>query len=165
MERNHCVFSFLMPYAESEVDDSEPVLYEQTPVGVAMALSLTSTGGSTLYMETSLVEEGEAIGCLYLMGQVGEETNESANIAYIVARQILLQKQPENTFFANSMLRLDLPRCNGISAGCTMTTSLLSLAIKKPVRKNLAMTGTVTPSGKVLGIGSVSQQTRIQYCV
>ncbi|CAA7015891.1 unnamed protein product [Microthlaspi erraticum] len=155
MERNHCVFSFLLP----EVDEREPVLYEQTPVGVAMALSLTSTGGSTLYMETSLVEEGEAIGCLYLMGEVGEETNESANVAYIVAKKILLKKQPENTFFANSMLRLDLPRCNGRSAGCTMTTSLLSLAIKKPVRKNLAMTGTVTPSGKVLGIGGVKEKT------
>ncbi|XP_024015293.1 lon protease homolog 1, mitochondrial-like [Eutrema salsugineum] len=140
--------------------ESGPVaMDEYTRVGVAMALSLTSTGGSTLYMETRVIKEAEAIGYLYVTGYVGEETIESADIAYTVAKQILLQTQPKNNFFANSILCLDLPRGKGTSAGCTITTSLLSLAMNKPVRKNLSMTGTITPTGRLLRIGSVKEKT------
>ncbi|XP_010464125.1 PREDICTED: lon protease homolog 1, mitochondrial-like isoform X2 [Camelina sativa] len=133
--------------------------YWQTPIGVAMALSWTSRGGLTSYMETSFVEQGEAIGCLYVMGQVGEETHSTACTAYKVAHQILLKKQPENNFFANSMLCLHLPRVNDASTVCTMITSLLSLAMKKAVRRDLAMSGKVTLTGNILGIGRVKEKT------
>ncbi|XP_027363657.1 lon protease homolog 1, mitochondrial isoform X1 [Abrus precatorius] len=138
-------------------------IYDLTPVGVVMGLAWTSMGGSTLYIETTLVEEGEGKGTLHLTGQLGDVMKESAQIAHTVARSILLEREPENHFFANSKLHLHVPAGatpkDGPSAGCTMTTSLLSLAMKKPVKKDLAMTGEVTLTGKILPIGGVKEKT------
>ncbi|KAJ1425518.1 Ribosomal protein S5 domain 2-type fold, subgroup [Sesbania bispinosa] len=138
-------------------------IYDQTPVGVVMGLAWTAMGGSTLYIETTLVEEGEGKGTLQLTGQLGDVMKESAQIAHTVARAILVEKEPENPFFANSKVHLHVPAGatpkDGPSAGCTMTTSLLSLAMKKPVKKDLAMTGEVTLTGKILPIGGVKEKT------
>ncbi|XP_028548645.1 lon protease homolog, mitochondrial isoform X7 [Dendrobium catenatum] len=138
-------------------------IYDQTPIGVVMGLAWTALGGSTLYIETTLVEQGEAKGVLHITGQLGDVMKESAQIAHTVARAILLEKVPENPFFANSKLHLHVPAGatpkDGPSAGCTMITSLLSLAIKKQVRKDLAMTGEVTLTGRILPIGGVKEKT------
>jgi len=134
-------------------------IYEQTPVGVVMGLAWTAMGGSTLYIETTRVEEGEGKGALVLTGQLGDVMKESAQIAQTVGRAILLEKEPDNQFFANSKLHLHVPAGatpkDGPSAGCTMITSMLSLAMGKPVKKDLAMTGEVTLTGRILPIGGV----------
>ena len=135
-------------------------IYDQTPVGVVMGLAWTSMGGSTLYIETTEIEKGEGKGALNLTGQLGDVMKESAQIALTVARAVLLEKEPENIFFANSKLHLHVPAGatpkDGPSAGCTMITSLLSLAMNRPVIKDLAMTGEVTLTRKILPIGGVS---------
>ncbi|KAK4337807.1 hypothetical protein RND71_042294 [Anisodus tanguticus] len=137
-------------------------IYDQTPVGVVMGLAWTSMGGSTLYIETSLVEQGDGKGALNVTGQLGDVMKESAQIAHTVARIILQDKEPDNQFFANSKLHLHVPAGatpkDGPSAGCTMITALLSLAMKKPVKKDLAMTGEVTLTGKILPIGGVKEK-------
>ena len=134
-------------------------IYDRTPVGVVMGLAWTAMGGSTLYIETTQIEQGEGKGALNLTGQLGDVMKESAQIAHIVARSILLEKEPDNPYFANSKLHLHVPAGatpkDGPSAGCTMITSLLSLSMKKPVKKDLAMTGEVTLTGKILPIGGV----------
>lgn len=134
-------------------------IYEQTPVGVVMGLAWTAMGGSTLYIETSHVEQGEGKGSLNITGQLGDVMKESAQIAHTVARAILLEKDPENQFFANTKIHLHVPAGatpkDGPSAGCTMITSMLSLAMNKPVKKDLAMTGEVTLTRKILPIGGV----------
>ncbi|KAI3448497.1 hypothetical protein Pfo_005162 [Paulownia fortunei] len=138
-------------------------IYDQTPVGVVMGLAWTAMGGSTLYIETSQVEQGEGKGGLNLTGQLGDVMKESAQIACTVARAILLEKDPESPFFANSKIHLHVPAGatpkDGPSAGCTMITSLLSLAMNKPVKKDLAMTGEVTLTRKILPIGGVKEKT------
>ncbi|RWR94285.1 lon protease, mitochondrial-like protein isoform X2 [Cinnamomum micranthum f. kanehirae] len=138
-------------------------IYDQTPVGVVMGLAWTAMGGSTLYIETTLVEQGDGKGALQLTGQLGDVMKESAQIAHTVARAILLEKEPDNPFFANTKLHLHVPAGatpkDGPSAGCTMITSLLSLAMKQPVRKDLAMTGEVTLTGRILPIGGVKEKT------
>ncbi|XP_042517635.1 lon protease homolog 1, mitochondrial-like [Macadamia integrifolia] len=138
-------------------------IYDQTPVGVVMGLAWTAMGGSTLYIETTLVEQGEGKGALHLTGQLGDVMKESAQIAHTVARAILLEREPNNPFFANSKLHLHVPAGatpkDGPSAGCTMITSMLSLAMKKPVKKDLAMTGEVTLTGRILPIGGVKEKT------
>lgn len=120
-------------------------------------------GGSTLYIETTQVEQGEGKGALHVTGQLGDVMKESAQIAHTVARAILLEKEPDNQFFTNSKLHLHVPAGatpkDGPSAGCTMITSMLSLAMKKPVKKDLAMTGEVTLTGRILPIGGVCIET------
>ncbi|KAJ0979859.1 hypothetical protein J5N97_015333 [Dioscorea zingiberensis] len=138
-------------------------IYDHTPLGVVMGLAWTAMGGSTLYIETSQVEQGEGKGALHVTGQLGDVMKESAQIAHTVSRAILLEKEPENPFFANSKLHLHVPAGatpkDGPSAGCTMITSMLSLALKKPVKKDLAMTGEVTLTGRILPIGGVKEKT------
>ncbi|KAK9692162.1 hypothetical protein RND81_09G245000 [Saponaria officinalis] len=138
-------------------------IYDQTPVGVVMGLAWTAMGGSTLYIETTQIEEGEGKGGLNLTGQLGDVMKESAQIALTVSRGILLKKEPENNFFANTKVHLHVPAGatpkDGPSAGCTMITSMLSLATKKSVKKDLAMTGEVTLTGKILPIGGVKEKT------
>ncbi|TXG65250.1 hypothetical protein EZV62_006525 [Acer yangbiense] len=136
-------------------------LYDQTPVGVVMGLAWTAMGCSTLYIETTQGEQ-EGKGALHVTGQLGDVMKESAQIAHTVARAILLEKDPQNTFFANSKLHLHIPAGatpkDGPSAGCTMVvTSLLSLAMKKFVKKDLAMTGEITLTGRILPIGGDNQ--------
>ncbi|KAD6795492.1 hypothetical protein E3N88_06388 [Mikania micrantha] len=138
-------------------------MYDQTPLGVVMGLAWTAMGGSTLYIETTQVEQGEGKGALHLTGQLGDVMKESAQIAHTVARAILAAKDHENPFFANSKVHLHVPAGatpkDGPSAGCTMITSLLSLAMNKHVKKDLAMTGEVTLTGRVLPIGGVKEKT------
>ncbi|KAL0696766.1 hypothetical protein Bca4012_063946 [Brassica carinata] len=152
--------SNLADYLGKPVFEGEK-LYEQTPVGVVMGLAWTAMGGSTLYIETTFVEEGK--GGLHITGHLGRVMKESAEIAHTVARRIMFDKDPKNLFFANSKLHLHVPEGatpkDGPSAGCTMITSLLSLAMKKPVRKDLAMTGEVTLTGRILPIGGLKEKT------
>lgn len=137
-------------------------IYDQTPVGVVMGLAWTAMGGSTLYIETTKVEEGEGKGALVLTGQLGDVMKESAQIAHTVSRAILQDKEPDNQFFANSKVHLHVPAGatpkDGPSAGCTMITSMLSLAMGKPAKKDLAMTGEVTLTGRILPIGGVKEK-------
>ncbi|PQM33558.1 lon protease homolog 1 mitochondrial isoform X2 [Prunus yedoensis var. nudiflora] len=139
-------------------------IYDQTPIGVVMGLAWTAMGGSTLYIETTQIEEAEGKGALHVTGQLGDVMKESAQIAHTVARAILLDKDPDNhTFFSNSKLHLHVPAGatpkDGPSAGCTMITSMLSVAMKKPIKRDLAMTGEVTLTGRILPIGGVKEKT------
>ncbi|CAM8945961.1 unnamed protein product [Rhodiola kirilowii] len=138
-------------------------IYDQTPIGVVMGLAWTAMGGSTLYIETTSVEQGDGKGALNITGQLGDVMKESAQIAHTVSRAILLEKDPSNTYFANTKLHLHVPAGatpkDGPSAGCTMITSMLSLAMNKPVKKDLAMTGEVTLTRKILPIGGVKEKT------
>ncbi|KAJ9538102.1 hypothetical protein OSB04_030835 [Centaurea solstitialis] len=152
----------LMDYVGKPVFHAER-MYDQTPLGVVMGLAWTAMGGSTLYIETTQIEQGEGKGALSLTGQLGDVMKESAQIAHTVARAILGVKDNGNPFFANSKLHLHVPAGatpkDGPSAGCTMITSMLSIAMNKPVKKDLAMTGEVTLTGRVLPIGGVKEKT------
>lgn len=83
-------------------------------------------------------------------GQLGDVMKESAAIAHTFARSFALseQKSPAvklDKFFADTAIHMHVPTGGmpkeGPSAGCAIVTSLLSLALDKPVRPDLAMTG------------------------
>ncbi|XP_061593408.1 lon protease homolog, mitochondrial [Cololabis saira] len=143
-------------------------MYDVTPPGVVMGLAWTAMGGSTLFMETSLrrpvgAKEAKGEGSLEVTGQLGDVMKESAKIAYTFARAFLMSQQPENSFLVNSHLHLHVPEGatpkDGPSAGCTIVTALLSLATDRPARQNLAMTGEVSLTGKILPVGGIKEKT------
>jgi len=101
-------------------------------------------------------------GSLHVTGQLGDVMRESSQIAYTVAKGVLRRKAPGNRFFQANALHMHVPEGatpkDGPSAGVTMVTSLLSLALGKQVRKDLAMTGEITLTGRVLPIGGVREK-------
>ncbi|RMZ56492.1 hypothetical protein APUTEX25_001339 [Auxenochlorella protothecoides] len=108
------------------------------------------------------VERGEGKGSLRTTGQLGDVMKESAAIAHTYARRVL-QARGDAAFFEQSALHVHVPAGatpkDGPSAGCAIATALLSLALARPVRPDLAMTGEVTLTGKVLPIGGVKEKT------
>lgn len=78
-------------------------------------------------------------------GQLGDVMKESASIAHTFSRAFLQRKKPGNDFFQNNAIHVHVPSGStpkdGPSAGCALITALLSLALDKPVRPDLAMTG------------------------
>ena len=137
--------------------------YEHTPPGVVTGLAWTAMGGSTLYVECAKIESSPGKGNLKVTGSLGDVMRESSQIAFTFARTLLEKKEPENTFFADASVHLHVPHGgtpkDGPSAGCTMITAMLSLALEKPIKANLAMTGEVTLTGRVLPIGGVKEKT------
>ncbi|KAM9687558.1 lon protease homolog, mitochondrial [Trichechus inunguis] len=144
-------------------------MYDVTPPGVVMGLAWTAMGGSTLFVETSLRRpqdkdgKGDKDGSLEVTGQLGEVMKESARIAYTFARAFLMQRDPANDYLVSSHIHLHVPEGatpkDGPSAGCTIVTALLSLAMNRPVRQNLAMTGEVSLTGKILPVGGIKEKT------
>ncbi|CAH1961911.1 unnamed protein product [Acanthoscelides obtectus] len=141
-------------------------MYPVTPPGVVMGLAWTAMGGSTLYIETTtrrIPTEKEADATLILTGHLGEVMKESAKIALTVARNFLLRTEPENTFLHKNHLHLHVPEGatpkDGPSAGCTITTALLSLAKGESIRQDVAMTGEISLMGRILPVGGIKEKT------
>ncbi|CAN0320950.1 unnamed protein product [Lampetra planeri] len=141
-------------------------MYDVTPPGVVMGLAWTAMGGSTLFVETSLRRPRDPEtkeGTLEVTGQLGDVMKESARIAYTFARSFLMQHDPGNETLTSSHLHLHVPEGatpkDGPSAGCTIVTALLSLALGRAVRQDLAMTGEVSLTGKILPVGGIKEKT------
>ncbi|KAG5850812.1 hypothetical protein ANANG_G00086400 [Anguilla anguilla] len=145
-------------------------MYDVTPPGVVMGLAWTAMGGSTLFIETSLrrpremrEKDGSREGSLEVTGQLGDVMKESAKIAYTFARAFFMKEQPDNDFLVASHVHLHVPEGatpkDGPSAGCTIVTALLSLATDTPARQNVAMTGEVSLTGKILPVGGIKEKT------
>lgn len=140
-----------------------PVFRKQKPrrgVGVVNGLAWTSLGGTTLAIEASQVHDGSR--GFRQTGQLGNVMQESAQIAYSYVASHLDDLGPDAHFFDNAMIHLHVPEGatpkDGPSAGITMATALLSLAMGKPVKRNIAMTGELTLTGQVLPIGGVKEK-------
>ncbi|UUW92098.1 endopeptidase La [Pimelobacter simplex] len=136
-----------------------PDVEERTSVpGVATGLAVTGMGGDVLYVETS-VASGEA--GLTVTGQLGDVMKESARIALSWVRSHAAELGIPAAAFEQS-IHVHFPAGavpkDGPSAGVTMVTALVSLLTGRPVRSDIAMTGEVTLSGRVLPIGGVKQK-------
>ncbi|XP_019849448.1 PREDICTED: lon protease homolog, mitochondrial-like [Amphimedon queenslandica] len=144
-------------------------LYETTPPGVVMGLAWTSMGGTTLYVETGVAEgrglakEERGEGGMTTTGQLGDVMKESTVIAYTFAKSFLSSKDPTNDFLDKAKIHLHVPEGatpkDGPSAGVTIVSALLSLAMDRPIRQNVAMTGELSLTGKVLPVGGIKEKT------
>jgi Lon-like ATP-dependent protease len=140
-------------------------LYETTVPGVVMGLAWTSMGGSALYIE-SVLEHAitkDSSAKLERTGQLGDVMKESVRIAYSFSKMFLAKNFPENKFFDRAQIHLHCPEGatpkDGPSAGITITSSFLSLALNRSLRPDVAMTGEITLTGKVLRIGGLKEKT------
>lgn len=139
-------------------------LYETTPPGVTMGLAWTSMGGAALYVE-SILESAlshSSRPAFERTGNLKPVMKESTQIAYSFAKSVLAKHYPDNRFFDHAKIHMHCPegavQKDGPSAGITMATSLLSLAMGKEVNPQLSMTGELTVTGKVLRIGGLREK-------
>ena len=134
--------------------------YERTPVGVSTGLAWTSLGGATLYIEAIKVAADRTD--MTLTGQAGDVMKESSQIAWSYLHSAVHRYAPGHTFFEKSQVHIHIPEGatpkDGPSAGVTMVTALLSLLLDMPVLDNLGMTGELTLTGRVLGVGGIREK-------
>ncbi len=129
---------------------------EEDEVGVATAMAATAFGGDILYVEATCVP---GKGRLTLTGKLGDVMQESAQAAVTYARSRAQELGIEPGAFDNCDMHIHVPAGavpkDGPSAGVTIATALVSALTRRPVRKDVAMTGEITLRGKVLPVGGI----------
>jgi ATP-dependent Lon protease len=129
-------------------------------IGVVTGLAWTQLGGVTLPIEAVRVHE-KTPG-FKLTGKLGEVMQESATIAYSHVRANLGAFKINKKYFDNAFIHIHVPEGatpkDGPSAGITITTALVSLAIRKAINRPLAMTGEITLTGEVLPVGGIKEK-------
>ena len=146
-------------------------LYDKDPLppGIIMGLAWTSMGGSALYVETQGIKKQKDSdgkprggGGMKVTGQLGDVMKESTQIAYTVVRAQLANIDPDNVYLDENDIHMHVPEGatpkDGPSAGVTMVTAMLSLATDIPVRHDVAMTGEISLTGKVLPVGGIKEK-------
>lgn len=129
-------------------------------VGVVTGLAWTSMGGATLPVEANRIASDRRE--FKLTGKLGEVMRESAEIAYSYVMGASKRYGTDNGFFTSGLFHVHVPEGatpkDGPSAGVTVSTALLSLALNKAPRKNLAMTGEITLTGEILAVGGIREK-------
>ena len=142
-----------------------PIIYEfenkekEDKVGVVTGLAWTAYGGDTLPVEVAVMKGN---GKLELTGQLGDVMQESAKTAYSYVRANSDKYNISEEFYKKYDIHIHVPEGavpkDGPSAGVTMVTALVSALSNKKVKGNVAMTGEVTLTGRVLPIGGVKEK-------
>ncbi|MYX34425.1 MULTISPECIES: endopeptidase La [unclassified Streptomyces] len=130
--------------------------------GVSTGLAVTGAGGDVLYIEASLADPETGGSGLQLTGQLGDVMKESAQIALSFLRSHGAELELPVGDLKDRGVHIHVPAGavpkDGPSAGVTMTTALASLLSGRRVRTDVAMTGEVSLTGRVLPIGGVKQK-------
>jgi ATP-dependent Lon protease len=127
--------------------------------GVAIGLAWTAAGGEVLFIEASRMA---GTGSLTLTGQLGDVMKESARAALSWLRAHAKEYGIDPDFFKSAEMHVHVPSGaipkDGPSAGVTMTAAMASELTGRPVRGDVAMTGEITLSGRVLPVGGIKEK-------
>src|SRR5438270_11621272 len=126
--------------------------------GVAIGLAWTAAGGEVLFIEASRMA---GTGSLTLTGQLGDVMKESARAALSWLRTHAKEYGSDPDFFKSAEMHVHVPSGaipkDGPSAAVTMAPAMAAQLTGRPVRGDIAMTGEITLSGRVLPIGCVKE--------
>jgi ATP-dependent Lon protease len=145
----------------------DEVAERTTRPGVATGLAWTPTGGDVLFVEVTMMPSSEER--LVLTGMLGDVMRESAQAAlsYVWSNAEALDVDPK--LFEGRTVHVHVPAGaipkDGPSAGVTIVTALASLATRRPVRSDVAMTGEITLRGKVLPVGGIKEKVMAAHRV
>ncbi|MBM3772714.1 MAG: endopeptidase La [Acidimicrobiia bacterium] len=127
--------------------------------GVAIGLAWTPAGGEVLFIEASRMA---GAGSLTLTGQLGDVMKESARAALSWLRTHAREYGINPEFFKSAELHVHVPSGaipkDGPSAGVTMAAAMASILTRRSVRGDMAMTGEITLSGRVLPVGGIKEK-------
>jgi ATP-dependent Lon protease len=127
--------------------------------GVAVGLAWTPAGGEVLFVEASRMQGG---GSLTLTGHLGDVMKESARTALSWFRANAVHYGVDPSFYKDAEIHLHVPSGavpkDGPSAGVTMVSALASELTGRPVRGDIAMTGEISLSGRVLPVGGIKEK-------
>jgi ATP-dependent Lon protease len=148
------VAKFLGPAVYTREDEQD-----KDEVGITTGLAWTSVGGEILYVETTATR---GRGGMLLTGQLGDVMKESAQAALGLIRWRAADFGINHDTLAETDLHVHFPQGgipkDGPSAGITMATAIISRLTGIPVRKDVAMTGEITLTGRVLPIGGLKEK-------
>jgi len=132
---------------------------EESQIGVATGLAWTPCGGEILRVEATLMKGKGTLTCTGLLGEVMKESAQAA-LSYARARAEGLGIDPR--LFEEQDIHIHVPAGaipkDGPSAGVTLTTALVSALVRRPVDKDVVMTGEITLRGRVLPVGGIKEK-------
>jgi len=142
-----------------------PALYlredeqERDEIGIATGLAWTSVGGEILYVETTTMK---GKGGVTLTGQLGDVMRESGQAALGLIRSRATDFDLDEDLFSQIDIHVHFPAGavpkDGPSAGITMAAAMISRLTGIPIRRDIAMTGEITITGRVLPIGGLKEK-------
>jgi ATP-dependent Lon protease len=128
-------------------------------IGVTTGLAWTENGGQIIFIEATIMK---GRGELILTGSLGNVMKESAQAALSYIRSHTEKYHIDQNFFENNDLHIHVPAGaipkDGPSAGLTIAVALISLLTKRPCKRDVALTGELTLSGRILPVGGVKEK-------
>ncbi|MEA2049513.1 MAG: endopeptidase La [Campylobacterota bacterium] len=155
--------SNLEEYLDNPVFEIEEAS-KKNSIGIVNGLAWTSVGGDVLKIEAA---KFEGKGLMSLTGNMGDVMKESARISHSVVKGLIDKNQLQNATFKDKDIHMHIPEGatpkDGPSAGIAMALTIASILSNQKVKANLAMTGELTLTGKVLPIGGLKEKLIAAY--